>query len=236
MPKINIYALFQLLFFLISGTCSSASAFNDTASVNQNISKTKKVISIGSNAIFPGIGHHMVDNRRVAFLYFTLETCLVFSGILAYARGTEDVVEHSKQYAENHSGANIRRNDDEYWNVIGYFRSSDEYNETMDLVRDSEKRYLDPNDQWSWYNEEFIKEYNSLRQSEKETTLRRSRLRKASFFLFGSAVVNSIISTTHLIRYLKKENKSPQRFSNVKINSYCDFKERRADFSVSVNF
>lgn len=158
--------------------------------------KAKTALTL--NLLYPGVGHHLLGNRKKAFAYILGETLLLCSGIWSLQKGLAPVEEYSKQHAWAHAGANTEVDDPRYWEVMSYYHDVYSYNRDMYLCRTPELVYRDSENAWQWEDEGSQERYRALRRDEEKERQFRNSLRTVSVGIFAAGILNRIISTAHL--------------------------------------
>jgi hypothetical protein len=181
--------------------------------------------------ILPGAGDLYAGNKGTAKLLLGAETAIWFSyfGFQYYGNIQKDSY---MVFAHEKSGSNPSREDEEYYDAVELYRSSDEYNES---VRE-DARIIYPNDpelqnqyvlshgyfeedSWQWPESEPFRDYRKMRISTRETFQRAT-------FMTGFAILNRLVAAVTSSRNVRNHNKRvdemkwgvdirPDRFSIV---------------------
>ena len=149
-----------------------------------------------TSLLIPGMGHQYLGIKNRALAYFSAEA-LFICGMIFSERYSRRLFDDSKGYAwlyadaEGGSGAN-----DYYWQNVGRFMDSDEYNRVMELNRTPEDKYTPQSLQWRWIDEFYKDEYNGLRETA-------TRFHVTSSFFLAAMVINRVIAFIDIRRSTK---------------------------------
>jgi len=156
-----------------------------------------------ASAIIPGWGELILQKKNEARTFFIIEGSLWFSYYTFNWFGHK-LESSSKIYAFEHAGANPLRNDQEYFDNLEDYNSSDDYN--LIVERDASLYYPnDPvrqqeyiqkygyfgDDQWEW---DTLTNWNIYWRRRK---IARENLRRASF-MTGFMLINRIVSVLNV--------------------------------------
>jgi len=162
------------------------------------------------SALLPGAGEYYLGNRGKARYFFTVEAiswagCIAFRTYGAWKR--EDYIRYARTYAN----ANLDGKSEEFRDLVGFYRSIDDYN-SLGRVYDPERPYLydTPDNHWRWQSDADQATYRNLKNRSREA------YRRGKFFV-GIAIANRIISVIDAIRDTRRANRSlEQSFSQEK--------------------
>lgn len=155
--------------------------------------------------IIPGSGHQYIGSANKALGFIALD---VFSltGAFFFKHYSNKLSSNYKAYASHYAGISSSINDDFFWQIIGNFNTYSDFHQTMDLVRDSESRYIDQRYFWFWQDEAYRKEYIKFQKSAK-------KFNTVSSFFVGALVLNRIVAFIDIRSTLKNN-----RFKNSPIS------------------
>ncbi|MBD3393656.1 MAG: hypothetical protein GF418_16150 [Chitinivibrionales bacterium] len=144
-------------------------------------------IALFSSLVLPGLGHEYLGRSERALAHFGAEALFVCGMIFSEARSRR-MFRDSRAYAWNYARAEGGGSTDEYyWQNIGRYLDSDEYNRVMELNRTPEDKYTGSGQYWRWSDEFFQDEYNGLREDA-------TRLHVASSFFLAAMVLNRVVA------------------------------------------
>lgn len=136
--------------------------------------------------LIPGLGHQYLGDSRRALAYFSAEALFV-AGLVFSERQSRRLFTSSRAYAWSYAGAACADKTDYYWQNVGRFMDSDEYNRIMELNRTPEDKYAEETQQWRWIDEVYKDDYNDLRESA-------TRFHVASSFFIAAMVLDRAIA------------------------------------------
>jgi hypothetical protein len=165
---------------------------------------------IFASMIMPGWGEVIQGEKNKSRVFFIVEGSIWLSYFgFNYLGHTID--NSARAYAITHSDANPSRGDDDYFDALEDYFSSDDYN--LEVERNAS--YFYPNDPEQ--QQQYIQEYGYFGQDEWEwdtltnktyywerRKVAREHLRRASF-MPGFAIINRIISVIDVVVFSKQE-------------------------------
>ena len=177
------------------------------------------------SALVPGLGEMYTQNYSKGAIFLATETAIIFSYIRMQSE--LDWAKRSyKQYA--FSVADVPTNmDDEYYQLIQNYMSSEEYNDN--IIRDARnyfliyntdpegyEAYLEANliseeDSWHWNNNDQWISYRSLRLKKQDYEIYTN-------FAFAAAILNRIISIIDSAVEARKLKRSGQYLGKLSVN------------------
>jgi len=177
------------------------------------------------SALVPGLGEMYTQNYSKGAIFLATETAIIFSYIRMQSE--LDWAKRSyKQYA--FSVADVPTNmDDEYYQLIQNYMSSEEYNDN--IIRDARnyfliyntdpegyEAYLEANliseeDSWHWANNDEWISYRSLRLKKQDYEIYTN-------FAFAAAILNRIISIIDSAVEARKLKRSGQYLGKLSVN------------------
>ena len=113
-----------------------------------------------------------------------------------------------------YAGVTSSVDDDFFWQVIGSFNTNADYLQTMDLIRDPDKRFDEERFGWIWEDEAYREEYVSMQKVAKQ-------LNTVSSFFIGAMILNRIIAFIDLRSDLKNN-----RYTEGSAVSFRPFRPR----------
>jgi hypothetical protein len=146
--------------------------------------------------IIPGLGHQYMGNSNSALPYYCAEALFV-CGMIFSERYSRRMFSDSRSYAWMY--ANVQGGEDGndyYWQNVGSFMDSDEYNRIMELNRTPEDKYTGENQSWRWSDEYFRTEYAGIRETA-------TRFHVVSSFCIAAMVLNRVVSFIDIRRITK---------------------------------
>ena len=162
------------------------------------------------SALLPGAGEYYVGNRKKARYFFTIEA-LSWAGCLAFRTYGHWREDDYVRFARTNANASLEGKSDEFRDMVGFYRSIDDYN-SLGRVYDPQRPYLydTPDNHWRWQSDADQATYRDLKNRSREA-YRRAK------FMIGIAVANRIISVLDAIRDTRRANRSLERsFSHDK--------------------
>ncbi len=187
-----------------------------------DVPEKSAALAMISNLLLPGLGHYWLGNRKAAVGYFCTEATFIF-GALACNTHSKGIANSAHAFA--FTNAQVRGGEGAnyfFWENVGKTMDSDGlnqsrplgYNQVMDLNRASDNdKYLSPNLQWRWIDEESRIHYNKLiKQS--------LRYKVASNFFLGAMLLNRIVSFIDI--RVASRNNGRGLLSNLQFSSHYD--------------
>ena len=133
-----------------------------TVKVDSTPSYTKPV-ALGASLLLPGAGHHFINRDKSALVYITADL-LSLSAFLLFNHYASNTMQQAVGYAGQHSGAQGAVTDEEHWTLVGNFLGSDDYNNAIDLNRESaSKKITSAASSWYWDDISSQKQFNTMR-------------------------------------------------------------------------
>ena len=170
----------------------------------QETQQTPQAISWLSFLV-PGSGHHYIKRYNKAFAYISFDV-FALAGVIFFKQYSNKLVADSKSFAANYAGISSSVNDDYYWQLIGSFDNYSDYHQTINLVRENEKRYTEQRFFWMWQDETLRNEYVTIQKRAKQ-------FNTISSFFIGTLVLNRLISFIDLRSTIKNN-----RFKNTTLS------------------
>jgi len=159
-------------------------------------------IAMVQTLVLPGWGHHYLEKRNRALVYFTADALCLFGAVFS-ERFSRGLYESARSYARTYAdAAGAEGLDEYYWQNLAVYEDSRTYNYIQELNRTPERKYVDPDLQWNWADVTFMDTYKEI--WEHATTFH-----VASTFFIGAMVLNRVIAfidirTTTRYRGIKK--------------------------------
>jgi hypothetical protein len=143
--------------------------------------------AMAQSILLPGLGHQYMGMENRAIPYFAAEALFVFGAIFCEnysSRLYGNSHLHAFQYAglEAGTGAN-----ELFWQNVGQYLDADGYNAVQELNRTPEYKIIEPNLQWSWVDEKYMKEYRAIRETG-------TKYHIASTFFLGAMILDRVIA------------------------------------------
>ena len=155
--------------------------------------------------LLPGSGHQYVGSRKKALGYITLDL-FALTGVIFFKQYNNRLISNYKSYAAQNANISTPVSDDYYWQIIGSFDSYYDYQETLDLVRESERKFTEQQFFWRWNDTMLRDEYISFQKVAK-------RFNTISSFFIGAMILNRIVAFIDLRTILKND-----RFQNSSLS------------------
>ncbi|KMQ52913.1 hypothetical protein CHISP_0134 [Chitinispirillum alkaliphilum] len=153
---------------------------------------------IATSIVLPGLGHHLLERPVQSFVYTTADLVSIFGAIVCYSHSRQ-ISADARAHAWRYAGASGDPDDNLYWRHVGRFMDTQEFNNTHDLNRTPDERYIDTDLYWKWSDESFKDEYNDLRESSR-------RFQVASSFFMGALVLNRVVSFVDARTSIRRKN------------------------------
>ncbi|HEC78278.1 MAG TPA: hypothetical protein ENI34_03940 [candidate division WOR-3 bacterium] len=165
---------------------------------------------IFASALVPGLGE-IIQGEKTKGRTFLIAEGSIWLTYLGFNYFGHKMDHSARVFAIDHSGANPTRKDDEYFDALEDYMSSEDYN--LEIERDASYFYPnDPqrqqeyiqengyfgNDAWEWDTLSNKNTYWERRKSAREN------LRRASF-MPGFAIINRVISIIDVVIFTKEE-------------------------------
>ena len=168
----------------------------DLFKVDSTPSYTKPV-ALGASLLLPGAGHHFINRDKSALVYITADL-LSLSAFLLFNHYASNTMQQAVGYAGQHSGAQGAVTDEEHWTLVGNFLGSDDYNNAIDLNRESaSKKITSAASSWYWDDISSQKQFNTMRDQSRSYGV------ISSFFL-GAMILNRIVAFVDVRNTTKK--------------------------------
>ena len=145
--------------------------------------------------IVPGSGHQLVGSGNKALGYIAVDICAL-AGVIFFRNYSNRLAANYKAYAAEYAGVTSSISNDYYWQIIGNFNNYSDYHQTLDLVRDTEKRFAEQQYFWNWQDETYRKDYVSFQKTAK-------KFNTISSFFIGAMILNRVVSFIDLRTMLK---------------------------------
>ncbi len=147
------------------------------------------------SALIPGLGERYVGRRTKAKVFFAAEAMTWISYIAFHSYGVwkkDDMI----RFASDKAGASLDGKDDEYFDWLGFYNSTEEFN-SLGRVSDPERKYLTgAENYWQWTSDADRNDYRAIKNSS------RTAFNRANFMIVA-AIGNRIISIIDAIRDAK---------------------------------
>ena len=167
----------------------------DLFSLQQQSAPKKNPLPLWSTLLLPGSGHQSIGRSKSAFGYISADVISVFCALF-FSRYSKKMIDNSRSFASLHAGVFSSVDDDFFWQVVGSFNTNADYLQTMDLIRDPDKRYDEERFGWIWEDKIYREEFVSMQKVAKQ-------LNTVSSFFIGAMILNRIIAFIDLRSDLK---------------------------------
>jgi hypothetical protein len=198
---------------------------------NSRVERKSNKAALAASLLLPGSGHQYLGRNTSALGYISADVAAVF-GFFFCTHFANKLAQDAAGFAWIHSGAQgaIKDADDYYWKLVGNFMDVQEYNEVIDLNRDSpDKKIIDQSRAWRWDDESSQKRFNELR-----TFSRRYRI-TASFFL-GALVLDRVIAFIELRTFTRSSSIKRGKLGALHINPSFTYSANAFQCSLSGAF
>ncbi len=174
-------------------------ADNNYIVTSQGIKQKKSAFKAALySALLPGLGEHYVGNRTKAKVFFTTEA-LTWMSYIAFRTYGDWKKDDMVRYAAGKAGATLDGKNDEYFDWVGFYNSTEDFN-SLGRVSDPSRAYLTGSDNyWQWESDNDRENFRSLKNSS------RTAYNRAGFMVVA-AIGNRIISIIDAIRDAKRAN------------------------------
>ncbi len=178
----------------------------DSINLAGNATRLNKspAIAMTASLILPGSGHQYLGRNTPALIYYSIDAAAIF-GYFFCSQYAKKLAVDAAGYAWIHSGAqgSVTNAEDSYWNNVGSFQSSADYNTVMDLNRTPNQKISDPNQVWHWDDQSSQDRFNALRNSSRKFEI-------VGSFLIGAMVLDRIVAFIDARAYTRHLEMKPQ--------------------------
>jgi len=187
---------------------------NKSNSISNKSNKENKSVLKAAlySALVPGLGENYVGHKTKAKVFFTIEAVTWISYVAFHTYGDwkkDDMI----RYAADKAGAKLDDKDDQFFDWVGFYDSSEEFN-SLGRVSDPDRAYLNsPETYWQWSSEAERDVFRSYKNSSR-TAYDRAK------FMIMAAISNRIISVIDAIRDAKRHNRNEVHIDISDIDSY----------------
>jgi hypothetical protein len=166
----------------------------DSIDVFQNTQKSTKSsgLALAASLLLPGLGHQYLGEPQQGLVYFTAEAALVCGMVFSEVTSGR-LFAASRSYASLYAqpnqgtGPSAPTTDENFWQNVGRFMDSDEYNRVMEYNRTPEDKYSVAGEAWRWPDQTFMDSYNGLRD-------KATRYHVVSSFFLAAMVLDRAIA------------------------------------------
>ena len=180
---------------------------------NANGKQKKSSLKAGLySALLPGLGEHYAGNKTKSKVFFAIEatTWLSYFAFHAYGDWKKD---DAIRYASSNAGASLEDKDDEFYDWVGFYDSSENFN-SLGRVSDPERDYLNSAEgYWQWSSDAERETFRSYKNSSRSAYDR-------SNFMIMAAITSRIISIIDAVRDVKRYNNKQENIDISKNNSF----------------
>jgi hypothetical protein len=143
--------------------------------------------AIALSLLVPGLGHQYTDRPTSALAYLTIDA-LSLVGVIFFERYSRQLESEARGYASTYAGVHSAIKDTRFWQIVGVYNSSSEYNNDVLLAREQDDMYYNNEDYtWAWISDDLRNGYNTRRNSSR-------KLHIASAFCIGAMVLDRVIA------------------------------------------
>lgn len=175
------------------------------ATAQEHPSTGRTIAAYAANILVPGLGHAILGNNKKANAYVLTDMLLGCGVLLTGIYSSTPVDEVSKSFAYEHAGAGRIPADDAYWQNVGWYYNTSEYNSAMERTyRGLSHDYLDSMLFWYWDNQSNMTRYRDMRQNESNERNTKHSVGNVMWGLVAGMALNRIISTIDLGLSLRK--------------------------------
>jgi hypothetical protein len=166
----------------------------DSIDIFQNTQKSTQSpgLALAASLLLPGLGHEYLGEQQLGLVYFTAEAALV-CGLVFSEATSRRLFASSRSYASLYAqpvqgtGPSAPATDENFWQNVGRFMDSDEFNRVMEYNRTPEDKYSGAGQAWRWPDESLMNSYNGLRD-------KATRYHVASSFCLAAMVLDRAIA------------------------------------------
>ena len=187
-------------------------------------------LAMMANLLVPGLGHKYLGKEGRAMVYFASEALCIF-GLIYSETYSKKMFKNSKSYAWKYAATNsTRRADDEYWKIIGnkYYKNYKEYNYEMELIGETDKKYVEPDETWYWEDDYYQTRYRDIRKT--ATTFH-----VVSSFFLGAMILNRAISFID-VRIASKYTTLQSVKAEIRLEPLYSLNKKEVGISLTGNF
>lgn len=187
-------------------------------------------LAMWANLLVPGLGHQYIGKQKRAFGYFTAEALFIF-GMVFSERYSKKMFENSRSYAWKYGATKCTKDpDNEYWKIIGnkYYMGYEQFNNEMELIDQTDKKYVEPDETWYWEDEYYQETYRDIRKTS-------TRLHIISSFFLGAMILNRAVSFID-VRIASKYRTVQSKNAKIDIQPHYSLLDREVGLSLTKNF
>jgi hypothetical protein len=163
-----------------------------------------------ASVLVPGLGQMIKGDKSKAQAFFVVEGA-IWASYFGFSYWGKRVDASARAFAIDHSGANAARRDDEYFDALEDYLSSNEHNLVVERQAGLfypndpllQQEYIEANsyvgeDAWEWDSLPSRSQFWEKRREAREHDRRAS-------FMPGFAVINRIVSVVDVLLFTKEE-------------------------------
>ena len=179
--------------------------------------------------LLPGSGQAYAQSKGRSTFFLGLEAAVWagFFGLREYGGWLKD---DYKLYAAEHAGIEIKGKDDEFFRLLAFYASREEYNRYQ-LWGEREKAQLyGEGYYWEWESVQARKKYKSIRDRSKTAYQR-------AVYMLGIALLNRIVSSIDAVRQVRNYNKGRRfNFSQVEMEIHPSLRHKEIGLALKLRF
>ncbi len=199
MKKFNLF--FSVIIFFAAATRAQIvidSVTTDTIDIlnfRKISDQNRNTVPLWSTLFIPGPGHQSIGRSNSAMAYISADIISFFCAIF-FNRCSVKTIKNSKAYASLHAGAASSVDDDLFWQAVGGFDTQSDYLQTLDLMRESDRRFEEERYRWVWEDKAYREEFQSMQKKGK-------MFGTVSSFFIGALILNRVVAFIDLRSTLK---------------------------------
>jgi hypothetical protein len=165
-------------------------------------------LAMAMSIVLPGTGHEYLGRDQSAIIYLSADIASIF-GFFFCSHYAQKLTTDADGYAWIHSGAQAPSSNTAYWNAVGSFMTTQQYNTVMDLNRTPDQKITSQSQTWHWDDQTSQDRFNTLLSTS-------HHFQVAGDFLLGAMVINRALAFidvrafTHDLRIQPRVSLSPQ--------------------------
>ncbi len=182
------------------------------------------------NLVLPGLGHQYLGDEKRAMVYFSTEALLVFGMVFSESYSNK-MYRNSKSYAWRYADTKCTKDPgNEYWKIIGskYYMSYKEFNNEMELIGETDMKYVEPDEIWYWESEYYQETYREMREAA-------TSFHVVSSFFLGGMILNRVVSFIDA-RIASKYDTYQTGRNEIEILPYYSLNDKEVGVSITGNF
>jgi len=167
--------------------------------------------------LLPGLGEIYVGDSRTKAIGFMTAEVGIWSTFVLFRHLGKWKKDDFREFAVANSGVDPTGKDDQFWDMIGFHTSRDDYNKVSRVYSRDNPFYPEtPDWDWQWSSDSQQREYRDIKNDSK------TYYRNANFTL-AAAALNRVVSMFYAWRSARGHNrKLIDEFSNINFDAVPD--------------